>query len=148
LETDGKPTAAEVIAALGLQPHPEGGWYREIWRADAPSGQRAGGTTILFLLEGGKGSHWHRVDAEEHWFWHAGAPLTLSIATDTAVTARIIMGAAILIGQNLQANVPTNHWQAARSEGDWSLVSCAVVPGFEFAGFTLAPPNWEPGDPL
>ena len=126
--------AKALIARHGLARHPEGGWYRETWRAPAPPGERSAGTAILFLLEQGQNSHWHKVDADELWFWHAGAPLALRIG-DRAVT----LGAA-----SPQALVPADQWQAATAEAGWVLVSCVVVPGFDFAGFTLAPPGWEP----
>jgi predicted cupin superfamily sugar epimerase len=125
--------AGSLIARHGLARHPEGGWYRETWRAPAPSGERAAGTAILFLLEEGQSSHWHKVDADELWFWHAGAPLVLRIG-DKSVT---------LDASNPQALVPADEWQAAKAEAGWVLVSCVVVPGFDFAGFTLAPAGWE-----
>lgn len=136
-------TAQAIIARLALQPHPEGGWYRETWRAAASAGSRAGATAIHFLLEAHQRSHWHRVDAAELWFWHAGAPLTLSIA-DGGATDRILLGGDVLAGQAPQALVPTGHWQAAEPTSGWTLVSCVVSPGFEFSGFELAPEGWEP----
>ncbi|WHO41142.1 cupin domain-containing protein [Sphingobium sp. AP49] len=136
--------AQALIAALNLQPHPEGGWYRETWRAAAKPGERAAGTTILFLLEAHQSSHWHRVDAVEHWFWHAGAPLTLSIAPQGGQVTEHVLGADIGIGQMPQALVPAHHWQAAVPASGWVLASCTVIPGFDFAGFTLAPPGWTP----
>ena len=126
--------AEALIARHGLARHPEGGWYRETWRAPAEPGARSAGTAILFLLEQGQSSHWHKVDADELWFWHAGAPLALRIG-DRAVT---------LAAASPQALVPAGEWQAARAEAGWTLVTCVVVPGFDFAGFTLAPPGWEP----
>jgi len=127
--------ARALIARHRLAPHPEGGWYRETWRAVAAPGERAGGTAILFLLEEGQRSHWHMVDADELWLWHAGAPLHLRI-DDTVVT---------LGPDDPQALVPAGAWQAAEAKAGWTLVSCVVVPGFEFSGFTLAPDGWEPG---
>lgn len=141
---DAGQNAADIISALDLAPHPEGGWYRETWRADAGAGERAAGTAILFLLEAHQRSHWHRVDAAEHWFWHAGAPIELSIALADGPTERLMLGAQLDQGQLPQRLVPPHWWQAARPMGGWSLVSCTVVPGFEFAGFTLAPPDWSP----
>jgi predicted cupin superfamily sugar epimerase len=123
-----------LIARHGLARHPEGGWYRETWRAPAAPGERSAGTAILFLLEQGQSSHWHQVDADELWFWHAGAPLALWIG-DQAVT---------LDAASPQALVPVGEWQAAKAEAGWVLMSCVVVPGFDFAGFTLAPPGWAP----
>jgi hypothetical protein len=139
-------TAAAIIARLGLQPHPEGGWYRETWRAEAKPGARASATAIHFLLEAHQRSHWHRVDAAELWLWHAGAALTLSIASgDAGPVHRVTLGPDVLAGDAPQALVPPGAWQAAEPRGGWALVSCVVSPGFEFAGFELAPPGWSPG---
>jgi uncharacterized protein len=136
--------ARRIIAHLNLARHPEGGWYRQTWVADGPG--RAVGTAIYFLLEAGEGSHWHRVDAVEIWHFHAGAPLILSLAaTDAGPVQEVMLGPDVLGGHVPQGIVPKDWWQAARSTGDWSLVSCTVSPGFRFDGFTLAPPGWVPG---
>lgn len=137
-------TARAIVAALDLSPHPEGGWYRETWRADAAPGSRAAGTAILFLLGPGQRSHWHRVDADEIWFWHAGVPLDLHIAAADAGGDSIRLGGDVLGGYCPQARVPAGHWQAAVPVDGWTLVSCVVVPGFAFSGFTLAPLGWSP----
>ena len=129
-------TAEAIIAKLGLQPHPEGGWYRQTWVGPKVGG-RASGTAILFLLRAGERSHWHRVDADEIWLWHAGAPLVLSMGLDQAVEHRL--GSDVLGDEVVQQVVPAGWWQAARSTGDWTLVSCTVSPGFRFEGFELAP---------
>lgn len=137
-------TAEEIITLLGLQPHPEGGHYRETFRDSATDANgRARSTAIYFLLARGTRSHWHRVDAVETWHWHAGAPLELDIADGKARTT-ILLGSDLTAGQRPQGVVPTHAWQAAQSLGDWTLVGCTVAPGFEFAGFELAPPGWEP----
>ncbi|HTI66154.1 MAG TPA: cupin domain-containing protein [Caulobacteraceae bacterium] len=135
------PTAQAVIAELGLAPHPEGGWYRETWRAPpAAPGQRGGGTAILFLLEAGQGSHWHRVDATELWLFQAGAALTLSTPAGS-----VRLGPDVTAGDRPQHVVAPHEWQTARAADDgWSLVACVVVPAFDFAGFELAPPGWAP----
>lgn len=134
--------AADLIARLGLAPHPEGGWYRETWAG--PGDDRPSGTAILFLLQACEVSHWHKVDAAEIWLFHAGAPLILSTAETAAGPAQDrTLGPAVLAGQHPQLIVPPDHWQAARSTGDWTLVSCTVSPGFRFAGFTLAPPGFD-----
>jgi predicted cupin superfamily sugar epimerase len=133
-------TAEAIIRKLELQPHPEGGWYRETWKGPDIGG-RASGTAILFLLQAGERSHWHRVDADEIWLWHAGAPLVLSMGIDEAGETRL--GPDVLGGEVVQAVVPTGWWQAARSLGAWTLVSCTVSPGFRFEGFELAPPGWS-----
>jgi hypothetical protein len=129
--------AEALIAALSLAPHPEGGWYRETW-AGPDIGGRPSGTAILFLLQAGERSHWHRVDADEIWLWHAGAPLVLRIAE-----AAVRLGPGVLGGERPQAVVPAGIWQAAATTGAYTLVSCTVSPGFRFAGFELAPPGFD-----
>lgn len=140
-------TADDIIAHLGLQPHPEGGHYRETFRDTAADGRRAASTAIYFLLRRGERSHWHRVDAVEIWHYHAGAPLRLDIAQGESREC-IILGADLAAGQRPQGLVPVQAWQAAESLGDWTLVGCTVAPGFEFEGFELAPEGWEPSSPL
>ncbi|MCF6305412.1 MAG: cupin domain-containing protein [Rhodobacteraceae bacterium] len=138
--------AKTIIALLNLSPHPEGGWYRQTWIADA-NGARPSGSAIYYLLEAGQKSHWHRIDSTEIWYFNAGAPLTLSLAQTNAGPAReITLGPDILAGHHAHHIVPIQTWQAARSTGDWSLVSCSVSPAFDFSGFHMAPPNWHPGD--
>lgn len=134
-------TAKDLIARLALAPHPEGGWYRQTWRGPMIGG-RASGTAILFLLQAGEVSHWHKVDADEIWLWHAGAPLILSMAEADEARDHIL-GPDIAAGQSPQIVVPTGWWQAARSTGAHTLVSCTVSPGFRFEGFTLAPPGFD-----
>lgn len=138
--------AAALVAKLQLAPHPEGGWYRETWRAPEPGGRRGAATAILFLLAKGERSHWHRVDADELWLWHAGAPLLLSQAeSDGAAVERRTMGGDVLAGEQPQLRIPAGWWQAAEAEAGWTLVSCVVAPAFLFEGFELAPPGWAPG---
>jgi len=138
-------TAAEIIARLDLKPHPEGGHYRETFRDSRNvDGERAASTAIYFLLARGERSHWHRVDAAEVWHYYAGSALSLHI--NDANGLRVIrLGADLAAGEHPQIVVPARAWQAAESTGDWTLVGCTVAPGFEFAKFELAPPNWSPG---
>lgn len=137
-------TGAEIIAHYGMKPHPEGGHYVETFRdAPTPDG-RARSTAILFLLQAGERSHWHRVDAVEFWLWHAGDPLALSISHDGAMAFTLRLGADLAQDQRPQAVVPAGAWQAAEPLGSWTLVSCVVAPGFRFLGFELAPPDWTP----
>ncbi|WP_298469100.1 cupin domain-containing protein [uncultured Erythrobacter sp.] len=145
-------SARALIEQLELAPHPEGGWYRETWRSDEEASGRAKGTAILFLLTSDQRSHWHRVDADELWFWQSGDPLDLLIADDDAGPVKsITLGRDVTSGQSLQGLVPTGAWQAAEPSppsekaAGYTLVSCVVVPGFEFAGFELAAPGWSPG---
>ncbi|MFA6113881.1 MAG: cupin domain-containing protein [Sphingomonas sp.] len=134
--------ATALIARLGLEPHPEGGWYRETFRQPASDQGRGLATAILFLLDLGQSSHWHRVDAAELWLWHAGSPLRLLIDDGTA--QEHLLGGDVLAGQLPQAIVPANAWQAAEAQLGWALVSCIVTPAFEFSGFELASPGWSP----
>ncbi len=143
-------SAAALIEQLGLSAHPEGGWYKETWRGASGADGRASGTAIIFLLKAGEASHWHTVDAAELWLWQAGDPVELRLAASDAGPVRsVILGSDVGAGQQLQGVVAPGEWQAARPSGapqhGYSLVSCVVVPGFDFAGFTLAAPEWEPG---
>ena len=138
--------ATEVIQALGLRPHPEGGWYAETWRASAPDGERPASSAILYLLQRGERSHWHRVDADEIWQFVNGGALELRIATtdgSNAITHRL--GDDVVAGDEPQVVVTSGAWQAARPLGEWTLVGCIVAPAFSFDGFELAPDGWEPG---
>ena len=138
-------TAADVIRTLGLQPHPEGGYYGEIFRDTPADGSRGACTSIYFLLAAGQVSHWHKVDAVEIWFYHAGAPLALSVCGDGQPIVTTTLGADLTAGERPQGIVPANAWQSARSLGDWTLVGCTVSPAFQFEGFVLAAPGWHPG---
>jgi predicted cupin superfamily sugar epimerase len=137
------PTAQDIIARLGLKPHPEGGHYRETFRDTHMVDGRAASTAILFLLARGERSHWHRVDAVEIWHYHAGAPLELKLV-DGSKEQIIRLGADIHADEIPQVTVPARAWQAAQSTGDWTLVGCTVAPGFTFDGFELAPAGWKP----
>ncbi len=136
--------AGLVIARLGLERHPEGGWYRETFRDVAGHRGRSHSTAILYLLEAGEISHWHRVDAVEIWHWHAGAPLLLTVAETDGNRLAYRLGPDILGGDLPQGMVRAGAWQTARSLGDWTLVGCTVAPGFEFETFELAPRDWHP----
>lgn len=137
-------TARQIIDTLGMQSHPEGGWYVETWRADAAEGERATGTAIYYLLEAGDVSHWHRVDATEIWHWYAGGPLSLTLSPNGHDAEAMVLGPELNAGQRPQRIVPAGWWQTATSLGVWTLVGCTVSPGFEFQGFEMAPPDWRP----
>jgi uncharacterized protein len=136
--------AEEVVRLLGLAPHPEGGFYRETFRAVAPDGGRGSSTAIYYLLRRGEISAWHRVDADEVWHHYAGAPLELLLSPDGRRRSARMLGSDLAAGERPQAVVPAGAWQSARSLGDWTLVGCTVAPAFEFAGFEMAPAGWEP----
>jgi predicted cupin superfamily sugar epimerase len=139
-----------TAAALGLLPHPEGGWYRETWRSgvaftpDGHPGERASATGIYFLLPPGEESMWHAVRSAEVWLWHKGGPLALLLDGDrerpSGNPETVMLGHDLANGQVPQAVVPPGVWQAAHPAGDEEvLVSCIVSPGFDFADFRALP---------
>lgn len=135
--------ANEIIRLLEMKPHPEGGHYAETFRA--PGETHATSTAIYYLLQADEVSAWHRVDADEHWLWHAGGPLALTISPpDAKGAAAHTLGPDLRAGQRPQVSVPAQNWQTAESLGAWTLVSCVVAPGFEFTGFEMAPDSWRP----
>ncbi|NVJ92154.1 MAG: cupin domain-containing protein [Methylocystaceae bacterium] len=136
--------AEEIITKLALQPHPEGGFYKETFRDDAGDGARGSCTAIYYLLKAGEKSHWHRVDGVEIWHWYAGAALELYMSADEKNVETICLGPNVFEGQQPQAVVPKDVWQAACSTGDWTLVGCTVSPAFQFEGFEMAAPDWQP----
>ena len=141
------PSAGDIIARLGLQPHPEGGHYRETFRESRlDANGRSLSTAIYFLLARGERSHWHRIDAVEIWHYYAGQALSLQIADDSGQRS-VRLGPDLAAGEVPQAIVPVKAWQAAESTGDWTLVGCTVAPGFDFAKFELAEPDKPPGWP-
>lgn len=135
-------TADELIAHLGLEQHPEGGWYRQTWASEGEG--RPAGTCIYFLLREGEASHWHRVDAGEIWHFYAGTPLVLSVSeTDVGPAEDYVLGPDFAAGQRPQIVVPEGWWQAADAPDGWALVGCTVSPGFQFEGFELAPEGFD-----
>lgn len=135
--------AEELIAALGLQPHPEGGWYAEVFRsastvqpADA-RGTRSALTTIYFLLTAGQTSRLHRVASDEVWHFYEGDPLELTVAPgNLASLSRVTLGPVSASSAPVHT-VPAGFWQGARPLGAYTLVGCTVGPGFDFADFEL-----------
>ncbi|WP_028748678.1 cupin domain-containing protein [Rhizobium mesoamericanum] len=136
----------DIIRVLGMQSHPEGGWYVQTFR-DTDGGSRGHSTAIYYLLKAGQRSHWHRVrDAAEVWHHYAGAPLALHRSQDGRRSETLVLGTDILKGERPQAIIPANWWQSAESRGDYTLVGCTVAPGFQFTSFEMAPPDWKPVD--
>jgi predicted cupin superfamily sugar epimerase len=129
-----------------LQPHPEGGWYRETFRSptkirpDGYGGERHAATAIYFLLNPGEESAWHVVKSDEIWFFHFGGPLTLRLGGDGAEPgAETLVTLGVGPGEQPQVLIPAGVWQAAApATGEPVLVSCVVSPGFDFADFRLA----------
>jgi predicted cupin superfamily sugar epimerase len=133
---------------LDLAPNPEGGWFKQMWRSDVTvsqsalppdyTGPRSAATSILLLLLPGQQSAWHTVRSAELWLYHRGSPLLLDIGAERASATTQVLGNDILAGQRPQVLVPPRHWQRARPRDDEpSLVSCVVVPGFDYADFGL-----------
>jgi predicted cupin superfamily sugar epimerase len=135
-------TPQDIIRHLDLQPHPEGGHYRQTWISDEDG--RPSGTSIYFLLQAGERSHWHRVDATEIWHYYAGAPLLLHRAeSDAGPATTATLSPDFSQGHAPQLIVQKDHWQAADTMGDFTLVGCTVSPAFQFEGFTLAPEGFD-----
>jgi uncharacterized protein len=135
-----------VIERLGLEPHPEGGWYRQTWRHEPAEGSRGAGTAIYYLLAAGERSAWHRVDATEIWHFYAGGPVRMRLhsGVEGDDVTDVVLGPGLAEGEVPQAVVPERWWQTAAPLGAWALVGCTVSPAFEFDGFELAPADWEP----
>lgn len=130
----------ELIDQLRLEPHPEGGWFRETWRGEAGPGGRSVGTAIYFAVAWDAPSRMHRVDAVELFHWYAGhAVEQLVIDAEGAATVRRI-GPSLSTGDEPQATVPAGAWQGLHvpNMDGWALLGCTVSPGFDFAGFELA----------
>lgn len=139
----GELSADAIVDMLDMQPHPEGGYFVETFR-DAGGGARAHSTAIYYLLREGERSHWHRVDAAEVWHWYAGGPLALSLYEEGAPPQTRLLGQNLGAGERPQIVIPPQIWQSAEPLGLWTLVGCTVAPGFEFGGFEMAEPGWNP----
>ncbi|EAU40813.1 hypothetical protein FP2506_18034 [Fulvimarina pelagi HTCC2506] len=135
-----------IIETLAMERHPEGGWFREIFRDEnADEAGRARSTAIYYLLEAGETSEWHRVtDAAEVWHFYRGTPLVLTVSPDGHDAYAHYLGPEIERNQRPQLVVPTNWWQTATSLGAYTLVGCTVAPGFTFDSFEMAPKDWRP----
>jgi predicted cupin superfamily sugar epimerase len=133
--------AAELIQRLQLAPHPEGGHYAEVFRSAAQvegaRGSRAALTSIYFLLTAGEASRWHRVASDEVWCHLEGAPIELNVVDGAQRLLQTVSLGPVAASTLPQSTVPAGAWQAARSQGDYSLAACMVAPGFDFADFTL-----------
>lgn len=129
--------AAELVAALDLQPHVEGGHYRRFYTAAAADGARPALSAIHFLLAAGEVSAWHAVDAEEAWHYAEGDPLELLIYRPAERRLERHRLGPLAQGGTPACVVPAHAWQAARPLGGYTLVTCTVAPAFEFAGFRL-----------
>lgn len=147
-----RPDTAEAwIEMLDLEPHPEGGWYRETWRSSEPlpvealPGRyrtgRSFGSLIYFLLTADNPSRFHALDSDELWFWHAGAPTLVHALDEDGGYARRRLGDGRDASLQLHLAPDTHFAAEVEMEGGYSLVSCVVVPGFSFEGFRLSRPD-------
>jgi hypothetical protein len=131
----------ELVRALGLAPHPEGGFYKEMYRAalrvETPRGTRSAGTAIYYLLPRGAFAAWHRVTSDEVWHFYDGHPLALQLVGDDGRLETVVLGRDVARGERPQVVVPAGVLQAAVPRGEYSLVGCTVSPGFDFADWEM-----------
>ena len=137
-------TMDEIISTLRLVPHPEGGFYRQMFEDKPEGAARAHSTAIYYLLGDHQKGAWHRVDAAEVWHLYAGSPMVLRISLDGKTVTEHVLGTNFSRGERPQIVVPPGAWQQAEVLGDWSLAGCTVAPGFEFRFFEQRD-GWEPG---
>jgi len=138
----------DIAKKLNLEPHPEGGYYRRIYTHDTKQhigNDRALASSIYYLLKGGQQTRWHKTDGDELWLWHAGSPISLSMSNnDKGPVTTLMLGANIFGNEHPQLLVKADHWQAAKVDGPWALVSCVVSPEFTFDGYVMADEGWSP----
>jgi predicted cupin superfamily sugar epimerase len=132
----------ELVRTLGLRPHPEGGYYRETYRASlqvqTPRGARSASTAIYYLLPRGAIAAWHQVASDEVWHHYEGAPLTLYLLDEGGLRT-VVLGRDVAAGEQPQAVIPAGVLQAGLTRGDYTLVGCTVAPGFDFADWEMPP---------
>lgn len=134
---------AELIEQHGLEPHPEGGFYRRVFEHPVPLDGRPMASSIVYLLPAGVESRWHRIDAVELWHAGSGSSLELSMSNDGESVERHLVG--FDHGESVTVAVGAGSWQSARSLGEWSLVTVTVIPAFRWEGLELGPDGWRPG---
>ena len=131
-----------IIDSLNLEPHPEGGFYKEIYRSRTrvselkQASNKSAYTSIYYLLAGKDFSAWHRIKSDETWYFHLGCDLLVYYIDQNKVVRTVQIG---MESKSFQATIPANTWFAAKplNEDAYCLVSCAVAPGFEFADFEM-----------
>ena len=142
-------TAQHWIDRLSLEPHPEGGWYRQTYRAPlilpqaalpGYNGDRAASTAIYFLLAGDQFSAFHRLLSDEVWHFYAGSTLVVHVIEPSRKYTELLLGSDPTAGEDFQAVVPAGCWfgSSLRQPNTWALVGCTVAPGFNFADFEMA----------
>ncbi|NTX05984.1 MULTISPECIES: cupin domain-containing protein [unclassified Myxococcus] len=135
----------ELIRGLGLVPHPEGGFYKETYRAalkvETPRGTRSAGTAIYYLLTQDTFAAWHSVTSDEVWHFYEGAPLALYLVGEDGRLETVVLGRDVTKGEQPQVVVPAGVLQAGESRGAYSLVGCTVAPGFDFSDWEMPTPE-------
>ena len=134
-------TAEDVIRILKLEPHPEGGAFRETYRSKISThtdGSRSAGTAIYFLLRARQRSEWHRVASDEIYHFYFGSPLELSLISPGEDFSKVVLGTRLDMDERPQVLVPAHYWQSAQAAGGFTLLGCTVSPGFEFADFEMS----------
>lgn len=134
-------TADEIIRILDLQPHPEGGAFRETYRSDVRSRiaeDRCVCTAIYFLVRERQRTEWHRVKHDEIYHFYKGGPLTLSLISPEGKLEKKLLGNDLTNGERPQVLIPGGWWQSAEAADRWTLIGCTVSPGFDFSDFELS----------
>lgn len=136
-------TVRELIEKLALTPHPEGGWFRFLWRAGVEPGKNDSCSCIYYLLQKGEISRWHRLSSSEIWCWHQGGSLEMTLGGDGSTPVaglRLQSGPRVEQGEGFQLFAPAGQWQTTRViDGDFVLVSCVVAPAFRDEDCLLPP---------
>ncbi|MDP2723453.1 MAG: cupin domain-containing protein [Bacteroidales bacterium] len=145
-------TATVWIQSLQLQPHPEGGWFKEVYRSEEQIPQhglphrftdkRSIATAIYFMLEANEISVFHRIKSDETWHFYNGEPLELHVIDPKGNYQKLMLGLYPEQGIMPQVTIPHGCWFAARSLGAYTLVGCTVAPGFDFHDFEMAERNY------
>lgn len=128
----------ELIELLGLEPHPEGGWFRATWRAEPEGGARPTGSAVYYLLRAGERSLRHRIDATELWHHYLGGPVALTVHAGSPDEHERILGSDLSRGERPQIVVPPGAWQEAAPLGTYALMGCTVSPAFLQEKFELS----------
>jgi predicted cupin superfamily sugar epimerase len=136
-------TAEKIIEALGLQPHPAGGFYGERFRDFPGEDGRARSTSIYYLLRAGEVLRWHHIDTAEIWHWYDGHPVELSFVGSGTIS-RALLGPNVSEGERPQVVIQARAWQCARPLGSYALCGWTATPGFELSKLEVAPEGWTP----
>lgn len=143
---DEQSNISKLVEALDLSPHPEGGFFKEVYRNDEEVRRKDGtvrsaGTAIYFLLPSGICTEWHRQASDEQWHFYEGDKLMLEVVDPKGSFRQLPLCSKLSADCSYQQIVPKNSWQRAYTTGTYSLVGCTVSPGFEFDEFEMIKPQ-------